>query len=138
MLKCFEKQCIVQKMMMKIWGQSYFIFKRHLFYICISSSMFDVKPLDISIIGHLLIKLSKPQTDKTVGSMEGVNAFNCLKSKRSLQNFFVYFPGDCGKLFIQVYLLMTSCSNIEILMFCGMSGPSSHLDIMIMLHCVLT
>ena len=100
--------------------------------------MFDVKPLDISIIEHITDKASKPQTDKTVGFMEGVNTFNCLKSKMSLQNFCVYFSGDCGKLFIQVYLLMTSSSNIEILMFCGMSGPSSHLDIMIMLHCVLT
>lgn len=81
------------------------------------------------------MKLSKPHTEKTVGFMEGVNPFNCLKSKMTLQNLFVYFPGQSGKFFVQVFLLMTSCSRIKILVFCGKSGSLSHLDRVTILHC---
>lgn len=52
--------------------------------------MFDIKLLDISIIEHITDQASKSQTDRTVGSMEGVNTFNCLKSEMSLQNFFIF------------------------------------------------
>lgn len=99
--------------------------------------MFDVKPLDISIIEHITDKAIKASDRQTSGIHRRCEYISFLKVQDESPEF-LYFPDDCGKLFIQVYLLMTSSSNIEILMFCGMSGPSSHLYIMIMLHCVLT